>query len=552
MNYFYRLWGALRRTLTTRGAFAPRPVRGNVAVTALRAGVCVALPLLALYAAGRTDLAPYTAMGCFTALYARDDTYARRARLLAVVGAALTLAVALGALTSAVLPHPLAAITVVALVAGGAKYLSDALEFGAPAGLMFVFAAGVAAYNPQPLSALPVVVATTAAAAALCWTLALVGALVHPTAPERLAVARALHALARHLRHPAPAARTAAETALHHALHVLLSHPGHTPARQGLEVLTARAETLLTGTGDRLTDARTAAEMSELARRLRTERTVEPLVGADEHAALSQAAAHLRRHHTPAPGTGQRLRAALRAPSPTPVSVVRIVLACLLAGALAWALGMGHGYWAAVSAGSVLQAVNVTTTWHRTLQRGAGTVVGVALAAALFSLDYSPLGVIALVVACQMAAELVVTTNYSYAIVFVTPLTLALSGLTHADPGADGLAAERLWATVLGAAVGLLVCAAVANRRAGDHLRQALASCERELARARECAGTDAAARRRLARSLVALRASHALAAGEPWSAGACAREVQDVERRARALLDGSALPGRAVGAPTG
>lgn len=204
MNYFYRLWGALRRTLTTRGAFAPRPVRGNVAVTALRAGVCVALPLLALHAAGRIDLAPYAAMGCFTALYARDDTYARRARLLAVVGATLTLAVALGALVSAALPHPLAAITVVALVAGGAKYLSDALEFGAPAGLMFVFAAGVAAYNPQPLTALPVVAATTAAAAALCWALALVGALVHPTAPERLAVARALHALARHLRHPAP------------------------------------------------------------------------------------------------------------------------------------------------------------------------------------------------------------------------------------------------------------------------------------------------------------------------------------------------------------
>ncbi|MEU1901551.1 FUSC family protein [Nocardiopsis dassonvillei] len=549
MNYFYRLWGALRRTLTTRGAFAPRPVRGNVAVTALRAGVCVALPLLALHAAGRIDLAPYAAMGCFTALYARDDTYARRARLLAVVGATLTLAVALGALVSAALPHPLAAITVVALVAGGAKYLSDALEFGAPAGLMFVFAAGVAAYNPQPLTALPVVAATTAAAAALCWALALVGALVHPTAPERLAVARALHALARHLRHPAPPVRTGAETALHQAWHVLLSSPGHTPTRQALEVLTARAETLLTGTGDRVTDARAAAEMSELARRLRTERAVEPLVGADEHAALSQAAAHLRRHHAPPPGAVERLRAALRAPSPTPVSVVRIVLACLLAGALAWALGMGHGYWAAVSAGSVLQAVNVTTTWHRTLQRGAGTVVGVALAAVLFSLDYSPLGVIALVVACQMAAELVVTTNYSYAIVFVTPLTLALSGLADADPGADGLAAERLWATVLGAAVGLLVCAAVANRRAGDHLRQALAACEHELARARECAGTDAAARRRLARSLVALRASHALAAGEPWLTGACAREVQDVERRARALLDGAALPGRAVGA---
>jgi uncharacterized membrane protein YccC len=143
-----------------------------------------------------------------------------------------------------------------------------------------------------------------------------------------------------------------------------------------------------------------------------------------------------------------------------------------------------------------------------------------------------------------MAAELVVTTNYSYAIVFVTPLTLALSGLAHADPGAGGLAAERLWATVLGAAVGLLVCAAVSNRRAGDHLREALAVCERALAQVGEGGGADAAARRRLSRSLVALRASHALAAGEPWSAGAYEKEVADVEQRARALLDGAVATG--------
>lgn len=528
----------MRRTFPLRGAFAPRPVRGNIVVTALRAGLCVALPLLTLHAVGRVDLAPYAAMGCFTALYARDDTYARRARLLAVVGAMLTLAVGLGALTSAVLGHPAAAIVVVALVAAGAKYLSDALSFGAPAGLMFVFAVGVAAYAPQPLTAVPAVVATTAAAAALCWALALVGALVHPTAPERLAVARALRALARHLRTPGPAHRAGAEAALQRAWHVLWSSCAHAPTRRRLELLTARAHVLLAGTGGRAGDVRAAAQLTALAGRLRRTRVVAPVVG--EHEALSRESRHVRHH--PEPGLGRRLGLALRPPSPTPVSVVRVALACLLAGALSWALGMGHGYWAAVSAGSVLQAVNVTTTWHRTLQRATGTVVGVVLATALFSLDYSPLGVIAVVVVCQMAAELVVTTNYSYAIVFVTPLTLALSGLTHPGANVQGLAAERLWATVLGAVVGLVVCVVVANRRAGEHAREALADCERALDLAGACEGADAAARQRLARALVALGEAHALAAGEPWIRGPGAEEVEGVRRRARALLDRAAL----------
>src|SRR5699024_10834615 len=140
--------GAVHRTLTARGALAPRPVHGNVWATAVRAGLSVALALGALYAAGHVELIPYAAMGCFTALYARDETYARRRVLLLVVGAALTLSLALGALTQALVGHTLASVVVASVVAGGAKYLSDALALGAPAGLMFVFAVGVAAYNP--------------------------------------------------------------------------------------------------------------------------------------------------------------------------------------------------------------------------------------------------------------------------------------------------------------------------------------------------------------------------------------------------------------------
>src|SRR5699024_7185571 len=210
---------------------------GNVWATAVRAGLSVALALGALYAAGHVELIPYAAMGCFTALYARDETYARRRVLLLVVGAALTLSVALGALTQALVGHTLAAVVVASVVAGGAKYLSDALALGAPAGLMFVFAVGVAAYNPLEPAQIPAVVATTAGAAAACWLLAQAGALAWAAAPERLATARALAAVSRHLRRPGPATRAAAEEALERAWSTLLSVRRPGPLHRELELL---------------------------------------------------------------------------------------------------------------------------------------------------------------------------------------------------------------------------------------------------------------------------------------------------------------------------
>ena len=520
------------RTLTARDALAPRAVHGNVWATAARAGLSLALALGTLYAAGLVELIPYAAMGCFTALYARDETYARRRVLLMVVGAALTLSVALGALTQALVGHTLAAVVVASVVAGGGKYLSDALSLGAPAGLMFVFAVGVAAYNPLGLAQVPLVVATTAAAAAACWLLAQAGALAWAAAPERLATARALAALARHLRRPGPATRAGAEEALERAWSTLLSVRRPGPLHRELELLSARAEDVLTGEHSELERARACAELSEMARRVRRERRPQAVLSRGEQHTFSGWVQQMRTRHQQVPSVLRALGGPWRRPSPTPVSVVRIVLACLVAGAAAWVLGMGHGYWAAVSAGSVLQAANVTTTWHRTLQRAGGTVVGVVLAGALFWADYSVLGVIALVVVLQMGAELVVGINYSYAIVFVTPLTLALSSLAQAGGGAQDLAGERLWATVLGALVGLAVCALVPNRSLAQHLERARAECEGALELV--AGGGGAHERRRLGRSVVALARALDLAAGEPVSDGVRIDGARRVLQRAR------------------
>ncbi|MCY9783826.1 FUSC family protein [Nocardiopsis sp. EMB25] len=199
-------------------------------------------------------------------------------------------------------------------------------------------------------------------------------------------------------------------------------------------------------------------------------------------------------------------------------------------------LGVEHWYWAVVSAASVLQATNVSSTWHRTVQRATGTVAGIVVAAAVFAVDHTVWSTVVLIVACQIGAELVVMTNYAYAIVLVTPLTLALSSLTQPGATTDGMVLERLWATVLGAVVGAVVCVVVLNRRGPARVEAALAVCERACARVE--AGGGVVARYRLAGALVDVWRVQEEAEGEVWSRGGEAGRVWGVESRARALVD--------------
>jgi hypothetical protein len=148
------------------------------------------------------------------------------------------------------------------------------------------------------------------------------------------------------------------------------------------------------------------------------------------------------------PGGGQRLAHA-----------ARFGVAAALAGGLSTALGIGHPYWAMIAAVVPLVAVRLSHSALRATHRIVGTFLGLILAAILLSAQPSGLAAIALVVALQIAAELFVTRNYGFALLFVTPLALVMIDLAHPTDTAP-LIVDRLVETVLGTVVALLVAAA--------------------------------------------------------------------------------------------
>ncbi|MGY4940578.1 FUSC family protein [Streptomyces nigrescens] len=254
----------------------------------------------------------------------------------------------------------------------------------------------------------------------------------------------------------------------------------------------------------------------------------------------------------PAPGHPRGVRAVLVRLAPgSPLLPIgaRVAAGCVLAGWASMAVGVGHPYWAVVTAASIYQA-NTTLSWQRALQRTLGNLLGLLLYTALLPLMHlGPLAMIALALACQLGAEAGITRNYWLGSVCVTPMALLLTEFGSPVP-ATTLIADRWIDTVVGAAVGLACCVLVTNRRAADRIEVALgrvAAAEAVafgLLATGPATGADEArdigwARDRLAGCLVELREAVEVAAGEWWQRPLPEERIAHAEQRGHRALAG-------------
>jgi hypothetical protein len=136
--------------------------------------------------------------------------------------------------------------------------------------------------------------------------------------------------------------------------------------------------------------------------------------------------------------------------------VARYAIGVLLAGGIAVLLGIGHPYWAMVSALVPVSTSTFVAGVVRGTHRMTGTVLGVLLAAGLLALHPSPLWVVALIVAFTFGAELLVGRNYGIAMICITPLALLAVHLATPTP-VEHLLVDRLVESVVGALVGIVV-----------------------------------------------------------------------------------------------
>ena len=566
------------RALSLRGALALHPVDGALPF-AVRAALAMALPALPLVLTGHPRLAVYAMLGAFTTTFGRTLPYRRRAWVLALVAVAMAACVGCGSLLAA-WAHPLAGgagaaavVLATAAVAGLAKFGCDAARLSGLGAVLLLFSFAVAANgSPTPEDVLPRT-ALAVAGAATAWALSLSGWWWHPDRPERLVVAAALRELAGLMDSigsggsiGAKKDATGAGDAGGHARHratatVLLAY-----RTLGLRPPAADERGDRGGVCGQLTDlswsllitsARQPPEdPAGVARQLR--RQVRLLVDGRRRAPtllpeLSAAPAGTRT--APAGGAAATGPAAARTAElldgPRPdrsgrlsvlaVPALRMVLGTGLAGGLAVALHLGHGYWAAISAAAVLHSVNVRTTAQRAAQRTLGTLAGLLLALGVLAAHPGAVELAVVIVLLEFLLEYLVVRNYGLGVVFLTPLALLMSELASPTPVAE-LVRQRALASVLGIVIGLACALAVVHDRAAVRVERALAACADAAERAERALGDRSrpptpAVQVHLAAAVVELRDADDAAAGELWPAGIDPAVLAAAEQRAYLLL---------------
>ena len=313
---------------------------------ALRVGLATAIPLLTLWATGRTDLAVFAVFGAFTSVYGRNFPHVSRLRLQLIAGSAQLLSIAVGG-AIALSPHRnLLVIPIAALWAFGASLLADRVRWTPPGPMFQVFSLAGVAFAPLTPGRYAAGLVVAVASVALALLIGYVGRLIWRAREGRL-----------HNPYTTP---------------IVVPPPAH---------------------------------------------------GYLEHA-------------------------------------TQFLIGAGVAGAIPALIGIGHPYWAMVTA---IAALSVPGGYNRVLRathRFVGTMIGLGIGAIVLLFHPTGLAAIIVIIVLQAAAEFVVVRNYSLALAVLTPLVLVIGELGAPQP-VGALIWQRGIETFIGVAVAVLIAVGV-------------------------------------------------------------------------------------------
>ncbi|MGV0779227.1 FUSC family protein [Mycolicibacterium sp. XJ775] len=438
---------------------------------ALRAGICMAVPVLVGWLAGDTTAGLIATIGGFTSLYGSGRPYLNRGGFLAVVAVSFAAAVALGDWASST---PWLGVLTVTMIAAVATLVCHALSVGPPGAYMVVLACAAGTGTPATLHLTPAHHATLVlAGGAFAWLVHMSGALVRPRGPEKAAVAAAAAAVAAYIENPGAEARHKAALLLHTAWVTLVSYqpvqPKPDQALYRLRVVNRRLHVLFaeamraSDSGEPL-----AFDGAALARHLAT---VPADAITDEHGAEGIPLGR--------PSVVQLLSRALTPGSVSLQLAVRVGIAVAISGVIAvlisQALTMTHAYWAMAAAVLMLHQ---GFDWQRTVARGVertlGTWLGLGVAGAILALHPQGLWLVLVIGALQFTIEMYVMRNYTLAVVFITPAALTIASGGQPVDNLGELLLTRGSDTLIGCAVALAVYWATQRLRHPTGLRSAV------------------------------------------------------------------------------
>src|SRR5699024_2501817 len=100
-------------------------------------------------------------------------------------------------------------------------------------------------------------------------------------------------------------------------------------------------------------------------------------------------------------------------------TALRIGITLVVATLVAVALGNDRPYWVPLTSAAVLNGATSLTIVHRTVQRAAGTAVGIFIGALLVTMQPTPIAVVFFIMALQFCIQFTIIRNYGFGVTFI-------------------------------------------------------------------------------------------------------------------------------------
>jgi uncharacterized membrane protein YccC len=153
------------------------------------------------------------------------------------------------------------------------------------------------------------------------------------------------------------------------------------------------------------------------------------------------------------------------------ITAIRFGVITIIAAIIAFQFGFVRSYWVPLSCVAVLSGSTIVATYHRAIQRGFGTILGILIASLILAMHPDGYIIVFFILLLTFITELFIVKNYGLAALFFTPNALLMAESTSQGEFSFAyFASARLIDVLIGISIGLIGVWLVGRRSASSRL----------------------------------------------------------------------------------
>lgn len=521
---------------------------------AFLAGLAAALPVIIGLLFDNFQYGLLAGMGGFTYLYVFNIPYAQRAKKLFFVVIGITLASFLGTVAA---PYPLAVAILMGVIGAIATFIFGALRIIGPSAIFFILVFAMTTGMPIEPELAPLRAGLVFLGGCLSWIIAMSGWFFNPHSPETDVIKRVYHEIANLIaaigtdrfnekRHRVMEVLNDAENTLvagyipwrttdrYKRLYLLKNHANtiflyivenfsSEKSRMPIELTTAVryiANSIDNNEKHQVfySDIMQPEGMDSKVAQLFTE-----IFNADAimNEPASKVNSEIRVSKT---SVKTALLGAFDKNSVVFLTSIRFGVVTAIAGIIAYQFEFERSFWVPLSCVAIMSGATIVATYHRAIQRGIGTAIGILIASVILATHPTGFVIAFFIFLLTFITELFIVKNYGLAAMFFTPNALLMAESTALGDFSFGYFAQaRLIDVLIGSIIGLVGVLIIGRKSASSRLPHFISKTIRSQAQlmftlfSRQTTGSENGKRElsKMKTNLTSLKTVYNTAAGE-------------------------------------